>query len=172
MRTRVIPAQITTVEDKIVGNLNIAQMLMLMAPVFFTTLVYTLFPPTMSFVLYKLIMSLIVFMVCTTLSLRIKGKVIANWLAVLLRYNLRAKYYIYNKNEVYLRTIYLPEIEKQQVKQKSRALSKKKVKEPSVILNIQDLVSVENIISNGDLDLRYKTGKKGGLNVAFEQITK
>ncbi len=172
MRTRVIPAQITTVEDKIVGNLNIAQMLMLMAPVFFTTLVYALFPPAMSFVLYKLVISMIAFMVFTTLSLRIKGKVVLNWLTVLLKYNLRAKYYIYNKNETYLRTIYLPEIEKQQVKQKSSVPAKVKVKRASATLNIQDLVSMENIIKNGDLDLRYKTGKKGGLNVAFEQITK
>ncbi len=172
MRTRVIPAQITTVEDKIVGNLNIAQMLMLMAPVFFTTLVYVLLPPSMSFVLYKLVISLIVFVVFTTLSLRIKGKVVANWLAVLFKYNLRAKYYIYNKNEAYLRTIYLPEIEKQQVKQKIQVPATKKVKKSLRIPNIQDLVSMENIINNGDLDLRYKTGKKGGLNVDFEQITK
>ncbi len=172
MRTRVIPAQITTVEDKIVGNLNIAQMLMLMAPVFFTTLVYALFPPTMSFVLYKLVITMIVFVVFTVLSLRIKGKVVANWLAVLLKYNLRAKYYIYNKNEAYLRTIYLPEVEKQQVKQKSPVPAKRKVKKSLTTLDIQDLVSMENIINNGNLDLRYKTVKKGGLNVAFEQITK
>lgn len=172
MRTRVIPAQITTVEDKIVGNLSIAQMLMLMTPVFFTTLVYILFPPSMSFVWYKLVISLIVFVVFTTLSLRIKGKVVANWLAVLFKYNLRAKYYIYNKNEAYLRTIYLPEIEKQQVKQKGQVASKKKVKRSLRRVNIQDLVSLEHIIKNGDLDLRYKTGKKGGLDVDFEQITK
>ena len=172
MRTRVIPAQITTVEDKIVGNLNIVQMLMLMAPVFFTTLVYVLLPPAMSFVLYKLVISLIVFVVFTTLSLRIKGKVVVNWLAVLFKYNLRARYYIYNKNEAYLRTIYLPEIEKQKVIQKSSATSKKKVNKSLRKVNIQDLVSMEHIIDNGDLDLRYKTGKKGGLNVDFEQITK
>jgi len=35
MRTRVIPAQITTVEDKIVGNLNLMQMAILMVPIFF-----------------------------------------------------------------------------------------------------------------------------------------
>jgi len=172
MKTRVIPAQITTVEDKIVGNLNIAQMLMLIAPVFFTTLVYVLFPPTMSFVLYKLAISLIVFVVCTTLSLRIKGKVVANWLAVLLQYNLRAKYYVYNKNEAYLRTIYLPGIENQQTKQENQSPAKKKVKKSLARLNIRGLVTMENIISNGGLDLRYKAGKKGELNVAFEQIRK
>lgn len=172
MRTRVIPAQMTTVEDKIVGNLNIAQMLMLMAPVFFTTLVYIFFPPGMSFVAYKLVISLIVFVVFTTLSLRIKGKVVVNWLAVLFRYNLRAKYYIYNKNEAYLREIYLPEVEKPFVELKSLVPAKKKVKKYLRRVNIQDLVSLEDIIKDGDLDLRYKTGKKGGLDVAFEQITK
>ena len=101
MRTRVIPAQITTVEDKIVGSLNLMQIMMLMAPVFFMTLIYAIIPPSMSFVAYKLTLSAIFFVVCITLSLRIKGKIVIHWLSILIRYNLRAKYYIYNKNESY-----------------------------------------------------------------------
>jgi hypothetical protein len=37
MRTRVIPAQITTVEDRIAGNLNLTQILLLMIPVILGT---------------------------------------------------------------------------------------------------------------------------------------
>ena len=40
MRTTVIPAQITTVEDKIAGSLNLTQILILMIPVFWATIVY------------------------------------------------------------------------------------------------------------------------------------
>jgi len=172
MRTRVIPAQITTVEDKIVGSLNLMQMMMLMAPVFFTTLSYAVLPPSMKFVTYKLILSGIFFVTCITLSLRIKGKVVINWLEILLRYNLRAKYYIYNKNESYLRTLDFPTLTNSQVKKSASAKTKSKSKKTTRIAPVKNLISLENIIGNQEVDFRYKIGKKGGLNVAFEQIKK
>ena len=172
MRTRVIPAQITTVEDKIVGNLNLMQIMMLMAPVFFMTLIYAVFPPSMSFVAYKLTLSVIFFVICITLSLRIKGKIIIHWLSILIRYNLRAKYYIYNKNESYLRTLCLPTIDKAPVAEKKLIKAKTKLKVKSATHQIKNLLSLENMIGNDEVDFRYKIGKKGGLNVAFEQIKK
>jgi len=172
MRTRVIPAQITTVEDKIVGNLNLMQIMMLMAPVFFMTLIYAVFPPSMSFVAYKLTLSMIFFVICITLSLRIKGKIVIHWLSILIRYNLRAKYYIYNKNESYLRTLYLPTTNKTPVAEKKLLKTKARKKIKPAIYRIKNLVSLENMIGNDEVDFRYKIGKKGGLNVAFEQIKK
>ena len=53
MKVRSIPAQITTVEDKIAGNLNLTQILLLMIPVFWLMIVYTIFPPYMEFSVYK-----------------------------------------------------------------------------------------------------------------------
>jgi len=54
MRTTIIPAQITTIEDKIAGSLNFSQILLLMAPVLWGTLVYTLFSPVMKIAPYKI----------------------------------------------------------------------------------------------------------------------
>ena len=172
MRTRVIPAQITTVEDKIVGSLNLMQIMMLMAPVFFMTLIYAIFPPSMSFVAYKLTLSAIFFVICITLSLRIKGKIVIHWLSILIRYNLRAKYYIYNKNESYLRTLCLPTFDKAPVAEKKLVKAKARKKIKPAIYRIKNLVSLENMIGNDEVNFRYKIGKKGGLNVAFEQIKK
>ena len=172
MRTRVIPAQITTVEDKIVGRLNLLQMMMLMAPVFFTTLSYAVLPPSMKFVAYKLVLSAIFFITCSTLSLRIKGKVVVNWLEIILRYNLRAKYYIYNKNESHLRTLDFPTVANSPAKKSASTKTKTKAKKKINIAPIKNLISLENIIGNQEVDFRYKIGKKGGLNVAFEQIKK
>jgi hypothetical protein len=172
MRTRVIPAQITTVEDKIVGSLNLMQMLILMAPVFFTTLIYSILPPTMSFVVYKLIVSAVVFVTCLLLSLRIKGKVVVDWLAILLRYNLRAKYYIYNKNENHLRTMYLPSFEEEKVVKTKQVKVKAKKQISSQVYQVKNLVNWENLVGSQDMDFRYKVSRKGGLNVAFEQIKK
>jgi len=172
MRTRVIPAQITTVEDKIVGSLNLMQMMMLMAPVFFTTLSYAVLPPSMKFAAYKLVLSAIFFITCITLSLRIKGKVVINWLEILLRYNLRSKYYIYNKNESCLRTLDFPTLANSQANKSASAKAKSKTKKKIRIAPVKNLISLEHIIGNQEVDFRYKIGKKGGLNVAFEQIKK
>jgi len=172
MKTRVIPAQITTVEDKIVGNLNLMQMIILMVPIFFTTLAYTVFPPLMSFVAYKLFLSAMVFTVCIILSLRIKGKVVVNWLSILFRYNLRVKYFVYNKNEAYLRNLYLPTIQKTPAVKNMAVKAKTNVQTTLVVNQIKNLMNLESFIKNEEIDFRYKVGKKGGLNVAFEQIKK
>jgi hypothetical protein len=172
MRTRVIPAQITTVEDKIVGSLNLMQIIMLMIPIFFMTLTYVVLPPSMSFVIYKLILFVLVLVLCVGLSLRIKGKVVVNWLEVLLSYKFRPKYHIYNKNETNLRTIYLPAIKKSLAIKRKTVKIKADNKSASSVDKIRNLISLEKIIGNQEVDFRYKVGRKGGLNVAFEQVKK
>ena len=47
MKTQVIPAQITTVEDKIVGSLTFSQLLLLLTPVALVALIYAFMPPLM-----------------------------------------------------------------------------------------------------------------------------
>ena len=172
MRTTVIPAQITTVEDKIAGNLNLTQILLLMIPVFWSTVVYVIFLPSMKLVWYKLPLVLVVLFVCLVLSMRIKGKVVFNWLFVLLRYNFRPKYYLFNKNDTYLRTIDLPVFEKKPIKFFRKAQAKKEA--PRIVPNfgITDLVRLENFIRNPKYTINFKAGKKGGMYVGFEQVQK
>lgn len=172
MRTTVIPAQITTIEDKIAGNLNLTQILILMVPVFWTTIVYTVFTPTMRLAWYKLPLIVIVLFVSLVLSLRIKGKVIIEWLFVLFRYFLRPKYYVLNKNDAYLRVLDLPVFEKKPNKFFKLKLVKKVMVPALPKLNIADFVKLETAIANPRYTVSFKTGKKGGINVAFEQIKK
>ena len=54
MRTTIIPAQITTVEDKIAGSLNMTQTLIMMFPVLWTALVYILLFPSMKLTSFNL----------------------------------------------------------------------------------------------------------------------
>lgn len=170
MRTTVIPAQITTVEDKIAGNLNLTQIIILMIPVFFTTIVYGIFPPRLHFVLYKFPLILIVLSICLILSLRIKGKVVFNWLFVVVRYNLRPKYYLFNKNDTYLRTLDLPQIQKGIYKLPKFA--QHKIKNRSTASNVRaiDIIRLKGFIKNPNYTLSLKPNKKGGLYVGLEQI--
>jgi hypothetical protein len=171
MRSQVIPAQITTVEDKIAGNLNLTQIMLLLFPAFWTTIVFTIFSPRLHFSLYKLPLVLLVLFICLALSLRIKGKVVLNWAFTILRYNLRPKYYVFNKNEPYLRTLDLPVFEKKQKVQtkKVKATEELNVKTHT---SIGDLIRLDNLLANPKYSFSFKEARKGGLDVAFKQEQK
>lgn len=171
MRTTVIPAQITTVEDKIAGSLNLTQILILMIPIFWTTIVYTLFFPTMRLALYKFPLILIVLFACLLLSLRVKGKVVLNWLIILLTYNLRPRYYLSNKNDSYLRTLDLPISQKKPLRLLKRT-TRDEAKQSVPKFSLREFIKFDNLIGNPKYTISYKSGRKGGINVAFEQIQK
>lgn len=168
MRTTVIPAQITTVEDKIAGSLNFTQILLLMVPVFWITFVYAIFPPKLHLMWYKIPLALIVLLVCLVLAVRIKEKIVLHWLLVILRYSLRPKYYLFNKNDSFSRDMDLP-IEKKARKYKVEAVKKQK---ENTNFGIAELVYLENLVKEKNYSLSFKNTKKGGLNVVFEKIQK
>lgn len=170
MRTQVIPAQITTVEDRIAGNFSLKQILILLTPAFFATIVFVVFPPTMIITWLKVGIISAFGLVTTTLAIRLKGKLIIDWIVVLLKYNVRPKYYVFNKNDVDYRDLILPKkekIEPAKVEKESKA-SEKLI--PSI--TIKNLIQLEDLIHSKDFDVRFSTAKKGGLNVAFEKIVK
>lgn len=170
MRSTVIPAQITTVEDKIAGSLSMTQVMLLMVPVIFATLTYIILPQRMQIETYKIALVLVVLLFSVILSLRIKGKVVLNWLTILLKYNLRAKYYIYNKNDVFLRDIVLLKTDKSNVKLFGKALSKNEAKLKVKLPLIQDSIRIKNFIKNPNYSLSLKPSKRGGLYVAVNKI--
>ncbi|MDO8658755.1 MAG: hypothetical protein Q7K55_08490, partial [Candidatus Levybacteria bacterium] len=104
--------------------------------------------------------------------LRIKEKVVLNWLIVLLRFNIRPKYYVFNKNDSYLRTLDLPVFEKKPNRLFNKVKVTKKVEVGIPSFGVRDMVALENYIQNKNISLSFKSNKKGGLNVAFEQIKK
>lgn len=168
MRTRVIPAQITTVEDKIAGNFSLTQIIILLAPVLFATLVFVLFPPSMMFVWYKLSLTLLFSFLCIVLAIRVKGKIIVSWIIVLTRFNLRPKYYVFNKNDTFSRII--PE---EYIKEEKVATTIVEEKAELVATHsIKELLQLNQLIQNKDFNLRFSSNKKGGLHVAFEKVSK
>lgn len=165
MRTTVIPAQITTVEDKIAGNLNLTQVFILMVPVFFGTAVYVFFPPFFRFALYKIAVISVVTLISLLLSLRIKGKVVVNWLIVLLTYNLRPKFYVFNKNDLYQRDLCLPVAKNADRK----AVLQKEAKAKSGFVS-KDFLKIQKYLKNPKYALSLKPKKKGGFYVALNEI--
>src|ERR1035437_3790831 len=98
MKITVVPAQVTTVEDRVAGNLGFSQLILFAIPVFGGSLLYAALPPSMSASAYKLVIIGIVAVFNSVLAIRIKGKILLLWMIVLLRYNLRPRFYLFNKN--------------------------------------------------------------------------
>ncbi|MBZ0317867.1 MAG: hypothetical protein K8L91_15710 [Anaerolineae bacterium] len=157
MRTTIIPAQITTVEDKIAGSLNLTQILMLMFPILWTAFLYILIPPVMALPGYKLTLTLLVTIISIILAIRIKNKLVLEWLLVLVRFQNRPKYYLANKNSLYERELDLP----QELTKSEKVSSESPVKiVDKKELTIPELVRLESLIESGKLAVRYQVGKK------------
>jgi len=169
MRTTIVPAQITTVEDKIAGNLNMTQVFLLLLPVFFGSIVYLLFPPQLHFSLYKLPIMLFILLISCTLAIRIKGRVIIQWIVVLFRYNNRPRYFIANKNDGYYRDITedtqiqnetIPTIDKIKAVEKKRDFS----------IAIPEIFKLEQFMRHPKSNMSFKFAKKGRLYVTLSEI--
>jgi hypothetical protein len=165
MRITTIPAQITTVEDKIAGDLNLTQVIILLAAVFWAGIVYILFIPAITLTAFKISLVVPVFIISFILSLRIKGVLAANWLLIIFKYFTRPKYYVFDKNDSFLRTIDLPTPEKQkELSIKETSLEKENLVSQPVF---EEFV-FEKIKSNFSI----RANKKGGLDALLDQFEK
>ncbi len=161
MKTTVIPAQITTVEDKIAGNLNLTQIILLLSSLFVGTFVYTVLPNKMQFTAYKIPFIIFEFVLFAGLAIRIKGRIVLQWLIVLIRYRMRPRIYVFNKNELYLR-----DIEKRGKKSAKDALSLSKQKPKGKRESKKAPSEILTPLSEKQKKFGYKLGKKGKLNLA------
>jgi hypothetical protein len=116
MKATIIPAQSTTIEDKLAGNLSFIQLILLLIPVLLSTLIYLVLPQIKTISLYKALLMIINFCLFGTLAIRIKGKVLLEWVVIIAKFNLRPKFYVCDKNSSYQREIIEVEIVKKDQK--------------------------------------------------------
>jgi hypothetical protein len=164
MKTAIVPAQITTVEDRIAGSLGLSQVFLLSAPMFIGAGLYITLPPMMHNAPYKLMLFLFLVLTCGILAIRIKGKIVLLWVHTILRYNLRPKHYVFNKNELIGRQcryepVPFPAEEAQAVMERKKLIP----------LTTSDLVKLEAILDNPAANLRFRT-QKGGLSVLITEV--
>ena len=167
MRTTIVPAQITTVEDKIAGNLTVAQMLLLLAPIFLGGFIYIVLPPQNEFTSIKLITVALMVILAGTLAIRVKGRVVFQWLAILLTYTNRPRYFVCDKNDVYERDI----ISEQKVHDNVTAPAK--VINPATkakSLSLTQIHRLERLVKDPNAKVRFLFAKKGGMRVSFAKV--
>lgn len=167
MKVTVVPAQVTTVEDRIMGSLSFSQLMLLIIPVFFGGALYLLAPPLFGSDIYKYIAMTIIGLVCITLAIRVKGKILAYWIVIVLRYNLRPKYYLFDKNTSVLRENYETVTVKPQEAPEHVSL-KQQAKLPR--LELHEISDVIAKLENPAAKLRFETTRKGGLYVRLTEI--
>ena len=167
MKSAMVPAQVTTVEDKIAGNLSLQQLLMLTSPIFIGAALFVLFPPMLRLTPLKLITSAVIFIVFASMAIRIKGRLLVEWAVVMARYNVRPRYYVFNKNDGYLRTSIKPvaiEEKGQEITNKPRVKTHHLPK-----LSVPELVRIEGAIADPRANFNVMT-RKGKLNVNITEI--
>jgi hypothetical protein len=168
MRTTIVPAQITTVEDKVAGNLSLTQLLLLSAPVFASAAIYIALPPIMNLSPYKLVLMTLTVIAFGLMAIRIKGKILLLWAITIGRYNLRPRYHILNKNDMHLRIAETVQEALNEVAPTTTA--EREQPSPAPTLNPAEVVFLEEIMANPKANLHFKTGKKGGLSVRITEV--
>lgn len=166
MKVTVVPAQVTTIEDRIAGNLGLSQLMLLAAPVFGGSVLYVLLPPTFHNAAYKLVAIVILFLLCSLLAIRIKGKIILFWLVVLLRYTMRPRYYVFDKRSPASREDYrhYDKLEYEEIVE-----TKPKETKQALRLSTAQLMNLHKLIENPAANLSFES-KKGGLYVRITEI--
>lgn len=162
-----VPAQITTVEDKVAGNLSLQQLVMITTPIFLGFVLYVLLPPFFKAEPYKIVMITVIFVLFATLAIRIKERLLIQWIGILVHYNQRPRFYVYNKNDPYLRNGYDETPKTEVVKEEP-----KKTVSPVIMptLPIPEKAALEQIVTDPRAKLVFRTNKKGGLDVHIQEI--
>jgi len=161
LRTTIVPAQITTIEDKIAGNLGVSQLLLLVTPLFGGAALFAVLPPFFGSAPYKLVICVVLATVCATLAIRFKGRILLLWAIAILRYRLRPRYYVFDKRDQYLRDVEAGERELEPAEDESMEVAPQRFL-PAV--SAQDMVFFERLGESG-VNVHFKTNRKGELSV-------
>jgi hypothetical protein len=167
MKTAIVPAQITTIEDKIAGNLSLSQLILLATPAFIAAAIYIVFPPNLKFVGYKLALVAVSSIAISSLAIRVKGKLVLHWLISITRYNLRPRYFVFDKNNLHLRP---EEAVDEQSQPKQPSIAKQAVTKIIHDISTADRVIIEGLLANPNANMHFKSDKRGGLHVVITEV--
>jgi hypothetical protein len=168
MRTAIVPAQITTVEDKVVGNLSLPQLLLLTAPIFVCGLIYVVLPPSSGDALYKTVLGVLISAALGVSAVRLRGRILLSWAAMILRYNLRPRFHVFDKNDIFLRDVSVEPVADEAEEDVAASDDTDRVVTP--VLSTPETVMLEGIMANPDAKLRFVTDRKGALGVRIKEV--
>lgn len=167
MKTTVVPAQITTVEDRVAGNFTLIQIVLLIIPMIIGASIYAIIAPKLHFDSLKLILITTQLILFGTLAFRIKGKIIADWLIILTRYAARPRRYVFTKSDPIYRDIVIEKTEPVAIPAEENAENKSK---PINHLSLLEQIKIDRLFQNNATSISFKLQRKGGVDVSLKQI--
>ncbi len=144
MRSTIVPAQITSVEDKITSFLNLKQIVILIINLVLIMVQFLVIPPFVKFSLLKVLLALILSALLIPLTFKYKEIILLDHLVLIISYKLRPKTYVLIKDDEFLLD-----------------------KESSKFNSISKNVLSENSQLFKKLNFSYSYGKRGEVYVQF-----
>jgi len=166
MRRSIVPAQITSVEDKIAGNISVSQGILMGIPIVGAFAIATLLPPHGQFVDYKYGIIACLVVLFGMLAVRISGRIIFDWIGVLVRYGQRPRYYVHGMNSLAHRVT--PGAQKQNSDERSSALVDTPEKIPKGVVSDTDMLRFQRFADSSS-SMAFEIGKKGALHVRVRE---
>lgn len=144
MRSTIVPAQITSVEDKITSFLNLKQIVILIINLVLIMIQFLVIPPFVKFSLLKVLLAFILSALLIPMTFKYKEIILLDHLVLIISYNLRPKTYVLIKDDEFLLD-----------------------KEFSKFNSISKNVLTENSQLFKKLNFSYSYGKRGEVYVQF-----
>jgi hypothetical protein len=165
VKTTVVPAQITTVEDTITGNLTLTQLILLASSIVTSLLIYAFLSPLMRLSGLKVIIMTLTACTVAMMALRFRGRLVLTWVTLLVRYNFRPRYYVFDKNDQFARG----EIKTSKLSQPSpnTPLSKG---ETNIGVHPKEVIRISDLMGSPLSKLTFKSNRRGQLRVIITQI--
>jgi hypothetical protein len=170
MRTTIVPSQVTTVEDRIAGKLGLSQLLLLVSPIFGGSIIFVILPPFFNYATYKVVLIVCVASLSALLAIRIKGKILLFWATTLLHYNMRPRYYLFNKNSTHTREIVTAIETEEDTAEDTAAENLAPIRR--VNLTTAERVQIENLIADPAANIHVISNRKGELSVRLTKVQK
>jgi len=172
MRVSVVPAQVTTVEDRIIGCLGFMQILILVSAILCGAGVFVMLPPMMGEAWYKYGIIAAVLTVGSILSIRVRGVVLAHWVSIIVRYNQRPMYYVADKNTTAYRQRDKDKDKDNQAHMPlhAHASSGTASRHQPVHLDVSARAKARAVIDDPAAHIRIATDTKGGVHVRITQV--
>jgi hypothetical protein len=167
MKTTVVPAQITTVEDRIAGSLTLPQIVLMVMAMVIGSVIYAVVVPKLHFGAVKMTLIAIEILFFGSLSLRFNGKIVGEWLVIFLRFKSRPRRYVFTKNDPIHREVIL-ESDKKEISDKQNDNANNIEPEEKPLSLIEEL-NMQKIYYNDSLSISFKPSKKGGLDVTLKK---
>jgi hypothetical protein len=166
MKSTIVPAQITTVEDRIAGNFTFSQLAVLTAPVAISASMYILLAPKLQLSLVKFLLMAVVFVVICPLAIRIRDKTVAAWLVLYTRYALRPRVYVHTKADPVHRTIGLSNSEP------TTEIETGHEKKPAAYVPqpVHEQLRIKELLEDPALSVSFEFAQNGGVDVSLTPV--